>query len=237
MTKMGKDGDNKRISQTGDRPKEEIRSRMAEASAIVRSVFGSIQAVAGTTACKGVQIHALYKYAIEHGCWFYNLSELGVFSDRGSENEVYISYSGKWVYKLNDFRYADDNLLSFFERLEAHNLYFPDCAYDLVGFAHNQNEKVCAVLIQPFIVAKREATEEEISHVLHEMGFTSCLDGEYFTNGKYDLFDVLPNNVLMGVDGNLYFIDTIIYRSDADQENLKKYQSLSPRYKSEKFLH
>ena len=133
MTKMGKDGDNKRISQTGDRPKEEIRSRMAEASAIVRSVFGSIQAVAGTTACKGVQIHALYKYAIEHGCWFYNLSELGVFSDRGSENEVYISYSGKWVYKLNDFRYADDNLLSFFERLEAHNLYFPDCAYDLVG--------------------------------------------------------------------------------------------------------
>ena len=122
MTKMGKDGDNKRISQTGDRPKEEIRSRMAEASAIVRSVFGSIQAVAGTTACKGVQIHALYKYAIEHGCWFYNLSEF-------------------------------------------------------------------------------------------------------------------PNNVLMGVDGNLYFIDTIIYRSDADQENLKKYQSLSPRYKSEKFLH
>ena len=119
---MGKDGDNKRISQTGDRPKEEIRSRMAEASAIVRSVFGSIQAVAGTTACKGVQIHALYKYAIEHGCWFYNLSEF-------------------------------------------------------------------------------------------------------------------PNNVLMGVDGNLYFIDTIIYRSDADQENLKKYQSLSPRYKSEKFLH
>ena len=41
----------------------------------------------------------------------------------------------------------------------------------------------------------------------------------------------------MGVDGNLYFIDTIIYRSDADQENLKRYQSLSPRYKSEKFLH
>ena len=129
MTKMGKDGDNKRISQTGDRPKEEIRSRMAEASAIVRSVLGSIQAVAGTTACKGVQIHALYKYAIEHGCWFYNLSEYG----------------------------------------------------------------------------------------------------------KYDLFDVLPNNVLMGVDGNLYFIDTIIYRSDADQENLKRYQSLSPRYKSKNF--
>ena len=215
MTKMGKDGDNKRISQTGDRPKEEIRSRMAEASAIVRSVFGSIQAVAGTTACKGVQIHALYKYAIEHGCWFYNLSELGVFSDRGSENEVYISYSGKWVYKLNDFRYADDNLLSFFERLEAHNLYFPDCAYDLVGLP---------------ITRMRKFVRSSFSLLLSR--------SVRLQKRRYpDLFDVLPNNVLMGVDGNLYFIDTIIYRSDADQENLKRYQSLSPRYKSEKFLH
>lgn len=60
------------------------------------------------------------------------------------------------------------------------------------------------------------------------MGFTSEMNGEYFTNGKYDLFDVLPNNVLMGIDGDLHFIDTIIYRS---QDNgFDKYKSLSPRF-------
>ena len=61
------------------------------------------------------------------------------------------------------------------------------------------------------------------------LGFTSELDGEYFTNGVHDIFDALPNNVLMGIDGRLYFIDTIIYKSSADTFHL--YQSLSPRYK------
>lgn len=45
------------------------------------------------------------------------------------------------------------------------------------------------------------------------MGFKPELDGEYFSNGRYDIFDALPNNVLVGNDGHLYFIDTIIYKS------------------------
>lgn len=98
----------------------------------------------------------------------------------------------------------------------------------MIGFAHNSDKHVCALLSQPFILAEREATMEEITRSLELMGFVSCFDGEYFTNGEYDIFDALPNNVLMGVDRNLYFIDTIIYRSDSD--NWNKYQSLSPRF-------
>ena len=54
------------------------------------------------------------------------------------------------------------------------------------------------------------------------------MDGEYFTNGEHDIFDASPNNVLVGIDGNLYFIDTIIYKSS--DGNLSTYRSLSPKY-------
>ena len=151
---------------------------------------------------------------------------LGVFSDRGSENEVYVSYSGTQMYKLNDFRYSDDNLSAFFDRIAAHNHYFPDCGYKLIGFAENREGKVCAVLSQPFIVADREATESEISTELQLLGFAPKLEGEYYSNGVHEIFDALPNNVLMGVDGRLYFIDTIIF--NADEAGLDAYRSLSP---------
>lgn len=163
------------------------------------------------------------------GYWIEDINTIGIFSDRGSENEVYLSIENNTtVYKLNDFRYSDDNLSQFFERIRIHNIYFPDCSYKLIGFAYNKAEKVCAVLSQPFIVAMREATEPEIEEELNKMGFSSELDGEFFSNGNYDIFDALPNNVLVGNDGHLYFIDTIIYKS---QDNgFEKYKSLSPRY-------
>ena len=132
------------------------------------------------------------------------------------------------VYKLNDFRYSDDNLSPFFERIKAHNLYFPDCAYCLVGFAENKAGKTCAVLSQPFILSGREATEEEIADELWHLGFESQMDGAYFTNGVHDIFDAMPNNVIVGIDGNLYFIDTILYT--ASESNLNTYRCQSPGY-------
>jgi muconolactone delta-isomerase len=139
-----------------------------------------------------------------------------------------MSLRGNVVYKLNDFRYSDDNLTPFFDRVKAHNDYFPDCAYTLVGFAKNKDNKVCAVLRQPYIISEREATEKEISDELARLGFMSRMNGEYFTNGIHDIFDASPNNVLVGIDGNFYFIDTIIYKSD--EGNISTYHSQSPKF-------
>lgn len=186
----------------------------------------SIQAVAGTTTCKGVQVTRLAEWANQNGFWIDDVSKLGTFEDRGSENEVYLSAKNDFVYKLNDFRYSDDNLTPFFDRIKAQNEYFPDCAYTMIGFAKNQNGKVCAVIQQPYIISSREATEEEIKTELVKLGFEPQMDGEYYTNGIHDIFDASPNNVLVGIDGNLYFIDTIIYKSD--EGNVETYHSQSP---------
>lgn len=164
----------------------------------------------------------------EIGCWFDNRATFGEFYDRGSENEVYMDAATDTVYKLNDFRYADDNLESFFQSIKIHNELFADCAYSLHGFAANQDGKMCAVMSQSFIRADREASIEEIAGALALMGFIPQHDGEYFTNGEVDIFDALPNNVLHGIDGNLYFIDTICLPS---KDNFfDSYKSLSPKW-------
>lgn len=214
------------LSSQGDTGKNEHRGLLAAASDFARSVLESIQALAGTTSCKGVQIARLKDWAISNHCWI-DRTTLGTYSDRGSENEVYASLDSRYVYKLNDFRYSDDNLNPFFERIQIHNLLFPDCAYEFIGFAENRDGKACAVLRQPFILALREATQEEIDEEMQRLGFQKGLDEGYFTNNDYDIFDAVPNNVLIGEDGHLFFIDTIIFKSETG--GLDTYRSLSPR--------
>ena len=214
------------LSSQSNTGKDEHSGLLAAASDFARSVLESVQTLAGTTTCKGVQIARLKDWAISNHCWI-DKTTLGTYSDRGSENEVYASLDSRYVYKLNDFRYSDDNLNPFFERIHIHNQLFPDCAYEFIGFAENRDGKTCAVLRQTFIVAQREATQEEIDEEMLRLGFHKEEDEGYFTNNEYDIFDAVPNNVLMGDDGHLYFIDTIIFKSDTG--GLETYNSLSPR--------
>ena len=217
-----------RVPQEGQCREDGKYGILESASAFAQGVVEAIEKLAGTTACKSVQLVRLRQWAEEQGCWFHDRGVFGEFFDRGSENEAYLAPNGTEIIKLNDFRYADDNLTPFFERIRAHNRYFPDCAYKMIGFAENQNGKVCAVLVQPFVANARLATKQEIHDEFLKLGFLPEDGGEYYTNGQHDIFDAHPNNVLFGSDGHLYFIDTIIYPSGAD--GYDTYRSLSPRY-------
>lgn len=221
-----------RLPQEVERHQDGESCILESASTFAHRVLEEIVALAGTTACKPVQLVRLKKWAQEQNCWFDNRSQFGDFIDRGSENEVYLSPNSKEIIKLNDFRYSDDNLTSFFERIKAHNRYFPDCKYNMIGFAENQNGKVCAVLVQPFIADARLATKEEIHDEFLRLGFHSEDDGEYYSNGRHDIFDAVDGNVLIDDEGNMFFINTIIYASDTG--GIDKYNSLSPRVISSK---
>ena len=205
---------------------------MESASALAQGVLESIEKLAGTTACKAVQLVRLRKWAEEQGCWFSDRCQFGDFFDRGSENETYLSIDGTEITKLNDFRYSDDNLTPFFERIKAHNKYFDACPYRMIGFAENRDGKVCAVLVQQFVPNARLATKQEIHDEFLRLGFHPEDDGAYYSNGQHDIFDAVDGNVLVGGDGHLYFIDTIIYPSDTG--GYDTYRSLSPRFSGEK---
>ena len=127
-----------RISQKDNCRKEEIGSLLEDAAEISGGVLSSIQAIAGTTACKGVQIARLKEWAINNAIWIDDISQLGTFSDRGSENEVYINNETQIVYKLNDFRYSDDNLMPFFERIRIHDCLIAPSPLIMLQSSNNQ---------------------------------------------------------------------------------------------------
>ena len=217
-----------RLSQTGECRNEGECCLLESASAFARGVLEEIKALAGTTSCKSVQLVRLKKWAQEQGCWFDDRNLFGDYIDRGSENEVYLSRDGNEIIKLNDFRYSDDNLTPFFERIYAHNRYFDACPYRMIGFAENSDGNVCAVLVQPYIDDARLATREEIHEEFQRLGFQPEDGGAYYTNGQHDIFDAVDGNVLVGGDGHMYFIDTIIYPCDTG--GYETYRSLSPRF-------
>ena len=127
-----------RISQKDNCRKEEIGSLLEDAAEISGGVLSSIQALAGTTACKGVQIARLKEWAINNAIWIDDISQLGTYSDRGSENEVYINNETQIVYKLNDFRYSDDNLMPFFERIRIHDCLIAPSPLIMLQSSNNQ---------------------------------------------------------------------------------------------------
>lgn len=86
---------------------------------------------------------------------------------------------------------------------------FPDVAYDLIGFGKNSKSETSAIIKQSYIQAEREVLSQEIKSYMINYGF-KVDDESSFQNEDFYIFDVVPHNVLMGIDKRLYFIDTQI---------------------------
>lgn len=185
-----------------------IDSILEQTASIVRRKKEAAGTLEPTESYKRGQIEELISFANANSLWI-SLSDLSVeFLSKGGENEVYTG-DGNIVVKLNNFEYAGDDLENFFIRISAHNKFFNNVPYHMIGFAYNSQQEFSAVLIQPHIQAEREATEDEITNYMEALGFEMDYIDE-FHNKEYEVFDAVPNNVLYGIDHDLYFIDTQI---------------------------
>lgn len=185
-----------------------IDSILEQAACIVRGSKEATGTLEPTESYKRGQIEELISFANSNDLWidFNNIPV--IYLDKGGENEVF--YDGAaTIYKLNNFEYAGDDLENFFIRMAAHNKFFSNVPYQMIGFTYNSQQEFCAILIQPHIQAEREATEDEIAEYMEALGFEMDYIDE-FHNEQYEVFDAVPNNVLYGIDGDLYFIDTQI---------------------------
>ncbi len=201
-------GIHQRISQRMDRAYPPVNCLLEQAACIARRSKEATENAEATESYKRAQTEELKKLADSNHLWI-DLSHLNItYMDKGGENEVFHDGSVS-VIKLNNFEYAGEDLENFFIRIFAHNHYFSNVPYEMIGFAYNSKHEFCAVLTQPYIIAKREATEDEIAEYMNAIGFeTDYLDE--FHNKEYEIFDAVPNNVLYGIDNDLYFIDTQI---------------------------
>lgn len=191
-----------------DRAYPPINNLLEQATCITRRSKEATGEIEPTEGYKGRQIKELIVFANANNLWI-DLSHLNItYMDKGGENEVF--HDGKSsVIKLNDFEYAGDDLENFFIRINAHNKFFSNVPYQMIGFSYNSRQEFSAVLTQPYILAEREATEDEIIEYMEALGFEMDYIDE-FHNDQYEVFDVVPNNVLYGIDKDLYFIDTQI---------------------------
>lgn len=191
-----------------DRAYPPINNLLEQATCITRRSKEATGEIEPTEGYKGRQIKELIVFANTNNLWI-DLSHLNItYMDKGGENEVF--HDGKSsVIKLNNFEYAGDDLENFFIRINAHNKFFSNVPYQMIGFSYNSRQEFSAVLTQPYILAEREATEDEIVEYMEALGFEMDYIDE-FHNDQYEVFDAVPNNVLYGIDKDLYFIDTQI---------------------------
>ena len=191
-----------------DRAYPPINNLLEQAARITGRSKEATGEIEPTEGYKGRQIKELIVFANTNNLWI-DLSHLNItYMDKGGENEVF--HDGKSsVIKLNNFEYAGDDLENFFIRINAHNKFFSNVPYQMIGFSYNSRQEFSAVLTQPYILAEREATEDEIVEYMEALGFEMDYIDE-FHNDQYEVFDAVPSNVLYGIDKDLYFIDTQI---------------------------
>jgi len=137
----------------------------------------------------------------------------GKVAKRTGESVVYIDTAAGKVTKVKD-PYAKAAMKSgvqpedaAFEHL-VHNLLFPETAYTLEGISEEMGD-VRIVLSQDFIQNYEQPTKEQIAEALAARGLFPE-DNYSFGNELVSVTDVEGDNVLLGEDGTVYFIDPII---------------------------
>lgn len=157
-----------------DREHSQVNSLLAETANLIRREKEAAGNVEPTEGYKRGQIEKLKLFATQHDLWI-NINSLPLsYLSKGGENEVFTGHEDV-VFKLNNFEYAGEDLENFFIRIEAHNLFFSNVTYQMIGFAYNSQHEFCAVLVQPYVRAKREATEEEIAEHMQALGFEMAM--------------------------------------------------------------
>ena len=85
-------------------------------------------------------------------------------------------------------------------------------AYSLYGFTGFGGRSVMPILQQRLIKNARPATQVMIDTYMAALGFTKTDRKGHFTNGVYEAWDLLPRNVLVDQEGDLYVVDAEIKR-------------------------
>ena len=137
----------------------------------------------------------------------------GKVAKRTGESVVYIDTAAGKVTKVKD-PYAKSAMKSgvqpedaAFEHL-VHNLLFPETEYTFEGISEEMGD-VRIVLSQNFINSAGKPTPEQIAEALAARGLFPE-DNYSFGNDLVSVTDVEGDNVMLGEDGTVYFIDPII---------------------------
>ena len=149
------------------------------------------------------------QYAKENGIWIpmSDVFELGVPGPSGNENDTYVS--NDIIYKVNNLLNSG-SILRLLDRVMWHNNLFYDTAYSLFGFTGFDGRTIMPVLQQRLVKNAMPASPIEIETYMAAIGFVKKNNEGRYANSEYEVWDLVPRNVLKDKDGDIFIIDAEI---------------------------
>jgi hypothetical protein len=169
----------------------------------------------GTLAEKGINFKRqeeslIEQFSSENSLWIPDVN-IENFVSSGAEQLVYLQNERK-VLKLNDSIYYA-SWVDYFHNLLLNNYFFPDTAYNLLGFYKNE-KGLYAVVEQNFVVATEKTQLINVKLFLKNSGFVNKKNNDYFHPELGIILEDLHDENVITQDGTLKFIDTVFYLTE-----------------------
>lgn len=159
---------------------------------------------------KSEETKRLENYISQNNLWVKNI-DLSQYVSEGAEQKVYLKDSEN-VLKLNDSIYYT-SWKDYFYNLLLHNYFFPDTAYELIGFTKDNNILYC--IIQQAYVAITENTDlNKVKTFLTQNGFENNRNNDYINPELGIILEDLHDENVLTRNEILYFIDTVFYLTE-----------------------
>jgi hypothetical protein len=156
---------------------------------------------------KKEETKGLRRFVEINNLWIRDIN-LEQYVSEGAEQKVYLK-DGQSVLKLNDAIYYtcwED----YFVNLLLNNHFFPDTAYNLIGF-FEKDSTLYAVVEQQFIKANQKTDLNHVRQFMESNGFIPVRKYDYYNSEFGILIEDLHDENVLTNDGMLYFIDTVFY--------------------------
>ena len=149
------------------------------------------------------------RMAKENGFWIpiSDIFKIGVPGPSGNENDTYVA--DKAIYKVNNL-HNTGSIIGLLRKVFMHNQIFPDTAYKFYALTGMDGRMVMPVIIQPRIANAHPATKIMIDTYMNALGFEKGNEEGRFSNDTYEVWDVLPRNVLVDDEGDIFVVDAEI---------------------------
>ena len=156
----------------------------------------------------------LEDYISEKNLWI--KIDLSQYVSEGAEQKVYLKDTEN-VLKLNDSIYYN-SWKDYFYNLLLHNYFFPDTAYNLIGFTKD-NDILYAVVQQSYVSITSNTDLNEVKEFLTLNGFQNNRNNDYYNPELGIILEDLHDENVLTRNEVLYFIDTVFYLTNAFWEN------------------
>ena len=113
------------------------------------------------------------------------------------------------VLKLNDGIYYS-SWKEYLQNLLLNNYFFPDTAYELLGF-YSDNEALYAVVRQKFVKSDEATNLDKVKEFLTSNGFKNIRNNDYYNEDLGIILEDLHDENVLTQNGVLFFIDTVFY--------------------------